>query len=546
MSIKLTPLEKKLIYNHLPLQLGEREKWAKKVEDVDSIGKRVELARMLCQIVEKKLGWGLQGVAEKPDALKRLETLYTIACLPENILLKNEDVRGIMESPEHEKLLGEKLNEFLKKIIPNLTKIVEENALRNTEYLSNLFEYHENYKSDSNHLELFQMIHKAFLEGGVNEVKKLKYHDKHFQHALKDEKIRGFAEKLDELLGEVTASGAYGGKFDLHEVFKGKLEDFERHAKEEKIDEALARAEKKVQESAEKLKNALKEFNDAELSKQVENLLKKRDFEGLRGVAGNLTKTKFTGKKERIRNLVIGALNAITSLGDQEKLREAVNAGKKIAERFGKLEGKSLREQYETLSSIEREFGRGKLEEHAKTLAALGKASYQDLSFFIKQVLEPPQKPSGGIVKARIIHDPSLLFTLKKFENNCMSPGTRQSQSLLGFTIHPNELTIGFFDEDGEFVGFSFAHFLEHENGHALAIERPYSNHGGLKPVMGTLTQEIAEKINELARDRGLQLTAFRSHEKPSGLIGLKVLPSPYVKKYYDIKRGSVSGGEAI
>ncbi|NYZ78373.1 hypothetical protein H0N96_03155 [Candidatus Micrarchaeota archaeon] len=558
MAIKLTPIESELIFEHLPVSkeefeklpekerkkwFEEREKWRSEVEKVDGESRRVELSRMLHRVLDQKLGSHLQGIIEKKDAFERLGTLFTIASLPEEIPLKKseKDIKNIMAAADHGKALHERLLPFLKKIIPLEKTKLQDEALENSEYLSNLFKYHAGYKDDKNRLEVFQMIHKAFLEDGVKGVKKVKYHSEHFKEALKDEKTRKFAEDLDGLLGEVTAGG--GRKFDLHEVFKGKLEDFEAHSKQEKLDEALAEAERKAQATAGELKKALSDVGDDALSKRVEKLVAKRDFEALREEAEGLKKKQAAGKKEKIRSFAIGALSRMASLGKQEDMRKAIHAGKEIAAELEKLEGKPLGKQYESLSELERKFGRGNLEKHEKALAALGKASFLDLSYFIKQVLEPPQKSAGETVTARIVHDADLLFTLGKFENNCQSPGVTHSQSLLGFAIHPSELTIGFFNEEGEFIGFSFAHFMQHGDGHAVAIERPYSNHGGLKPAMEELRKQIAGKIEVLAQKRGLKIKAFPSNEKPSGL---KTLPSPYVSKWYDIKSGEVSGGEQI
>jgi len=536
-----------ILFEMLRLPEEQREKWKAKIRAIDSVSKRVEISRCLESIWRQNLDVHLQGVIEKKDAFERLETLSIIANLPENIPLKNSetDIKKIMASSEHEKALHETLSKYLKEIIPLEKTELRKEALNNPEYLSNLYKYHADYKKNSDHLEIFQMIHKAFLEDGVEGVKKLKYHDKHFQKALEDEKTRKFAEDLDELLGEVTAGGSM--KFNLHEVFKGKLEDFKIHSKQEKLDEALAETERKMKETASELVKAVKEVGDEELSKRVEALVKKGDFKSLSEEAKKLTeelkKQKFEGKREKARNFVIGASSKMASLGEMEDIQNAVDAGKKIAAELEKLEGKSLAEQYKTLSQLEREFGRENLERYEKTLAALGKASFLDLKYFVKQVLEPPQKPTGETVTARIVHDASLLFTLGKFENNCQSPGVRNSQSLLGFAAHPNELTIGFFDKEGEFVGFSFAHFLQHGEGYAVAIERPYSNHGSLKPTMEELRKKIADKIEVLAQQHGLKIKAFPSNEKPSGL---KTLPSPYVSKYYDMKGGVVSGGEEI
>ncbi len=599
MALELTPIDKDLIFNHLPVQLepnlcsglessrtpGEKtvfeeleekqageenpekkvrleklleecRKWAEKVEKEDSHGQRVEVARMLHGVLEKNLGGSLWGVAEKRDAFKRLETLYTIASLPKEIQFNESKVKKIMASDEHEKLLRDSLSEILKSIIPLEKEIKEEKALKNMEYLSNLFKYHAGYKNNRNHLELFQAIHKAFLEDGVEGVKKLKYHNEEFKDVL-DEETKKFAEELDERLGEVTAGGASSGKFDLYEVFKGKLGDFQQHAEQEKLDEALKdalkKAESDVQTIANNLKGALNESGDAtlsELSGLVENLVEKRDFNGLRNEAEKLMGKKFEKEKlEKTRNFAIGNLNRLADkigiLVNQEELSKAIAVGKEIAAGFANLKDMPLEDQYKTLSNLERKFGRENLEKHEKRLASLGKANFMDLRYFVKQVLEPPQKPSGETVKARIVHDASLLFTLGKFENNCQSPGVQQSQSLLGFTAHPSELTIGFFDEDGEFIGFSFAHFLKHGEGHALAIERPYSNHGNLKPVMNKLLEEIAKKIDVLASEKRLELKAFLSKNKPSGL-DLKVLASPFVSKWYDVKGGEVHGGEKI
>jgi len=110
MTIELTPIDLKLIEHYLPLP-EEREKWKAEIEAIDGKSERIKIARWLESVCEQNLGVHLQGVIEKKDAFKRLETLSIIASLPEEIPLKKteRDIKDIMASSEHEKALREKL-----------------------------------------------------------------------------------------------------------------------------------------------------------------------------------------------------------------------------------------------------------------------------------------------------------------------------------------------------------------------------------------------------------------------------------------------------
>jgi hypothetical protein len=90
-------------------------------------------------------------------------------------------------------------------------------------------------------------------------------------------------------------------------------------------------------------------------------------------------------------------------------------------------------------------------------------------------------------------------------------------------------------------VGFSFAHLVKGKSKDYLVIERAYSNHGNLKGEMDAQREEMARRVNEVAKKAGVNLRAGTKAQ----LSGKEVTSYPTVynvNKYYDIAAGSVSG----
>ena len=538
MPASMTPIEEDLIYTHLPLP-KERDEWKRRIEEIEGDSERVQISRMLYNVLDKELGKALEKIIDKKDAFERLNTLFTISLLPQDMKINAETAQKVINSPDHEEELHKILQESLKKIIPKLGDIKSTKSLSNGEYLQNLFKYHNHYAKTRDHLEIFQMIQKAFLEDGAEGVKKLQYHAKEFEDSLPDEKMRGFAEKLDKEIGEVSASN--GGSSDLYELMKGKFEDFENHSQQESLED-VEEAGKKIEELKPQLEKALQSMEDKELSKKINKLVEGKNNEEMKKELENLKKQSLEGSKERSRNYLIGILTRITNLSSIQAVSDSIKTGEEVVEELKKMKGKPFEEQERMLRKIQEKQGAEKLEKAASTLGAMGKASFQDLNYFIKQVLNPPHKEEGTIT-SHVTHDASELFTLGKFENNCQSPGIHQSQSLLGFVAHPSELVIGHY-LDNEFIGFTFAHFLKSEdNNYAILFERAYSNHGTLKTAMQQNIDKIKEKINEMAKKEKIPLKAIYKEESKGKY---KVMHSPHVSKWYDCYSGEVRGGETI
>jgi len=562
LPIPLTPLEEELIDTHMPVPKSEKDAWRKMVEEMTSEGKRVEIVRTLHRVLEageeerpdKKIsesdyGQAFQGLIHKPDVLERIETLHTLASLPKEMRIKGSEARKVVASEDHIEKLHDLLQERISKIIPVKEFHPEgKAALKNVEYLGNLFKYNAGYASDHNHLEIFQMIQKAFLEKGVKGLKELKYHSKEFQEALPEEKTRAFLEKLDEEIG--SASTGAGGPIDLYKIVEGKLADYEAHQKEVAAKDVMQEAREQTAQIEGKLKGALTPFGESAESKPIAEkiaaLLAKKDYKNLEKEKEALRGRSLTGRADRLRGAVVGQLDKLTTLvKEAESINEAVEVGKDVTESIRGLKGKPYEKQLELLEKIKQEHGREKLEKHGNALGVLGKPVYKDMSYFITQVLEPPQAGGEGEgVTTRITHNLQQLFTLGKFENNCQSPGVQQSQSLLGFVAHPSELTFGHFSNEGEYIGFTFAHVLQRKDGHSLIFERSYTNHGHLKETMRKTNEELGRRIEKLAKEKGVALKVYFHDRMPSKEH--TVLRSPYVHKWYDVAHGQVHGGETV
>jgi len=565
LPLLLTPLEKDLIDTHMPIAEKEKEAWRAFVGKMDSEGKRVEIVRVLHRVLEageeeskdiskSDYGQAFQGLIHKPDVMERIETLHTLASLPKEIRVKGSEAREIVASDRHVEKLQNVLQELVGRIIPVKEFHPEGRAaLKNVEYLGNLFKYRAGYRGDPNHLEIFQMIHKAFLEKGVNGIKELKYHSKDFQEALPDEKMRDFLEGLD---GELGSKSAQAGKdIDIYKIVEGKLTDYEAHRREEKRD-VLEQAREQTAELENKLRNTLQPFGESKESKPVAEkiaaLLAKKDYKNLEKEKEALRGKPLIGKVERLRGAVVGQLEKLMPLfKETEKLHDTVEFGRTLTESFRELEGKPYEKQLELLEKIRQEHGNEKLENHAKTLNALGKQVYSDMGYFISQVLEPPRPAEENeTVTTRITHDAQHLFTLGKFETNCQTPGVQHAHAVLGFTAHPNELTFGHFSNEGEYIGFTFAHVLQaKQGGLALVFDKIYSSKGHLRDAIHKTNTELGKKIEQLAQKRGLALKVYQRDNMPRK--ELTVLPTPYVRyKWYDIAndlRGAeVYGGETM
>lgn len=538
--IKLTPIEHELIYQHSGLPDEEKRRWHGLIEKIESTGKRVEIARQLHAILEKDFKDAIKGIANKKEPFKRISTLFTLASVPAEIGVDQKVARKIAHSEDYSKKLSEFLENNIKRIIPLEKKLTPEGskALRDAEYLSNLFKYYYGYKNrlnNSNYVQIFQMIHKAFLEDGIEGVKKLKYDSKEFRNALPDDELREFAKNLDKAVGSVGGSSK---SENFYKTIKGKLEDYKKHKEEEKenISEQIEKQQSRLEKEIE---NIMGEMN---ADNSIKALVNKRDVERLKQ-----KKETLKGKAKKIMNALIGKTSRLATIEKEaDNAKKAANIGEEIVKKLSELKNKSAEEQIKTLEELRLKYNREALEHHAEVLSSLGKPVYNDLSFFISNLLNFQASDEKEKVISKITHNPKFLFSVGKFENNCQSPGVTHSQSLLGFVAHPNELTIAHFSPDGEFIGFSFAHFLKSEesNKYALVIERPYSNHGNLKPAMVKASKKIAEKIEELAKKRKLKLKVFLKDEIPGGKY--RVLPSPYLSKWYDVKGGEIGGGETV
>ncbi len=537
MPVSMTPLETELVYKFLPLP-KERSEWKKRIEEIDNESERVQIMRALYKVLDKNYGKCLEGVIEKKDAFKRLNGLYSISLLPESVGVDKKTVTNVINDPYYEKKVHEILRKGLERIIPNIGDIKSISALSNADYLQNLFQYHNYYSKTGNHLEIFRMIQKAFLEEGSEGVKKLKYHSKEFRGILPDDDIRSFAEKIDERIGEVSTLSK--GDHSVFESLEEKFNDFANHSKNENLED-IEEAGKELEKLKPRLEKALANMNDARLSEKIKKAVEEKNDEELKKELEALKKQKFQGLKERNRNFLIGVLTREGNLSNMEAVSNSVKLGKEVVEELKNLKGKPVEKQESMLRQIREKYGVEKLDKVASTLKAFKNSTFQDLNYFLSVVINPPQKKEGNVT-SHVTHDATELFTLGKFENNCQSPGTRQSESLLGFAIHPSELVIGHYLND-EFIGFTFAHFLKSNNNYAILFERPYSNHSTLKNAMQKNIEKIKEKINEAAKNEKIPLTAVFKNELKGDY---KVLNSPYVRKYYDCKPGEVSGGERI
>lgn len=558
--IPLTPLEQELVEEHAAklggLTKEEQGRWLRLIEGTESDSVRVDIVRSLHAVLERdeedKSGIGFaralretvktEGIGHK-ETLARLATLHTLARMPKDIPLNKDDAVKITGAPDHSKMLKDILLGHVRKIVP-AKDICEEGirALENVDYLSNLFKYRTHYGGNSAHKEMFENIQRAFLEGGAKGLKKLKYRSPDFKQGMEDERLRSFAEGLDDAVGGI---GGAVGTVDLWPGYRDKIKDFRDHAGTEKPEESLEAAAGRAKDLRRELSEAVKGLPEVE--PLVSGALKESDPDGMRKVLEELKTKKFSGKAERVRMLSIGRLAQLANVVRVDAIKEAFAVGNEIAGQLPGLEGKSFEEQRRFLEGLQQRYGREALGRHAEILAALPKQTGRDLSFLIHQVVEPPRVSGASEVSARITHDASELFTLGKFEHNCQSPGTTQSESLLGFAAHPNELTLAFHDSSGEYVGFAFAHFLQHkeEKGrYALAVERPYSDHQELKSGMNDAISEFKRKVEALAKKEGLPLEVHPKDALPRDRW--MVMPSPYVHKWYDIKGASVHGGEVV
>lgn len=591
MSIPLTPLEHEVVYHDLPKNLkaiGVKEaevkehqvRWHKFIESEDSESKRVDLLRKLLAVQpihdppqllfkddagdekERKakflsaltdlLGQSKPGPQSRREAASRLDTLHSLSVLPKEIPLTEGVVNGIVGHEDHRGQLREFLVGHVKHAVDDENGKLGElhpqgvEALGDGEWLRNLFLYNAHFATTgSDHSSLFRELQRAFLNGGVEGVKRIKFGHDHFKSAgIEDEKLAGFLESLDSKLGTVH-SGKTEGELDLYNLYAGKLEDFAEHSKQEDLNASLKAVEKLTDGLSATVKGAGK------VEGIVDGLLKENDHSKIPAAIGKLRGLKgLKGREERARAFSIGALSKLAAASKISP--ETIRTGLKVAERFRQLKGKSPAEQRSMLEAMQREFGREALEGHRDALNAAGKQTGKDLGYFIGEVLNPPKAQAGGEVSGSITHDPRHLFTLGKFQNNCQSPGTQQCPSILGYTAHPQEVTLAFHtpQEEGEgmdFSGFAFAHVLEHKEKkgrYAVVFERPYTDHGELKPAMDAVIEKARDRIEGLAKKAGLKLEAHTRATLPRNQF--KVLPSRHgLTKYYDIA-GGVHGGEVI
>lgn len=511
----------------------------------------------------------LFGLAARKDALDRLHTAATIALLPEEVKLPIDEATAIVHHEDPRGQVAKALTPRLEAILPGLkgNQIHRDIAAGlKPEYLSNLFLYAGNYEKNAAVQKMFQDINQAYLVGGVEAAKKVKYDspaaNEVYEHGAIPKKVSEFIRGLDERIGTMRSEGPVEKIDDLHQLYAGKLDEHVNvHVPADRPDDAAA-AVTKMQAEMPRHRKTVESILDgmpkthAEISAQVRAFIKQNQVPAAIHV---LREARSQGEcpaslRRQIDSMMapLNRMRQIAELPQAHELEKAVQVGQDVVRVFQGLQGKSLEEQHGLLDEARRRFDESERNEHARLLARMPKDAFRDYSYFIDE-LQRAGNPADEeeAVETRVTHDPSEHFTVGRFEKNCQSPGNNQyNLGLTSYSADPHELVFGHYqpgdDEhsQSDMNGFTFAHVIHHPDGRfGIAIERPYSNHAALKPKMKQHLDAVIEAINRDARRLGIPLEA--GHANTFKGKGFRVIRG-HAPKYYDMAGGLVNGGEEL
>ncbi len=435
------------------------------------------------------------------------------------------------------KLLSTKIEEVFNLKLQKKHELAQ-NALTDTDFLVDLFNFHRAYISNSNASEVLKRLVKVYFEEGPEGVMRYKASQELSNQQAPEQIISKFME-----LSQLAATVREGEESELNifeQLFKTTLDSYERHMQENKFDiKGLAIDN---QEDIHRLEASIKGFLSQAKDVALRDALSSNEPD-------KLLTLKLFGKDEKIRNQAIGIFKRINlmrqeaDLGQAIKIAEQIRGTEKLPneeqkDMIGKL-AESNQERIPKLMPVMRMIHQQLIEKdkpEAQIIAELI-GTLQALNDFPNYL----NSLSANMITAEVSFDLKDTLKIGRFgasgQGNCQSSTNtgNYNKSLMSFIGDSHELIIILRDSSKDVIGFALLHgvYLD-DMEFAYVKESVYTNDNTQTALQEEASKKIARQIANL-----LQVKILEANPQ-EGKDFTVTIPESYVPRYLDSLGGAV------